>query len=152
MERNVAEQASEGPGGPDHRGRGAGRLDARPVLTGQDELRQRVEELEELLGQRITWPSLPRVRRIEWRLLGLLLRRRGVVTRESAFTVLYGDRMAEEQPSNLHIIDTHVSRLNAGRALRDLGVRVQTDRANGGYYLRQADRLALEKRIEEGDA
>jgi hypothetical protein len=60
--------------------------------------------------------------------------------------------MAEEQPSNLHIIDTHVSRLNAGRALRDLGVRVQTDRANGGYYLRQADRLALEKRIEEGDA
>ncbi len=104
-----------------------------------ERLRNRITELEGLLGMA---PILP------WRIkghgigprcyqmLGLLLKRNGVVTRDFAFSALYGNN----SDINPRVIDQHIHRLN--KRLKVFSIKIMTEPFIG-YYLLDADRLKL---------
>lgn len=71
------------------------------------------------------------------KMLGLLVRHRGVVSREFAFRVIYGGRPESEQPASMGIIDTHVCRLR--RALKPHGIKIATYKGLG-YIISSPDR------------
>lgn len=111
-----------------------------------ERLRDRIEELEELLGLTMPWPRYVRgftpIRRA---LLGLL-RRRPLVTREFAYRAIYGGRPESNQPADLRIIDQIICRLN--RVLKDHGIRIQCDNRTG-YYLAAEDKAALDQLLAD---
>lgn len=107
----------------------------------REQMQDRIEELEELLGL-----PMPRLRSIpdirstfDWRLLGLLMRRT-LVTREFAFTALYGGLPEADQPKDVRIIDQRVYRLNL--VLRRQGMHIETERFTG-YYLDEKTKTRL---------
>ena len=103
-------------------------------------LRDRVEELENLLGLRIEPPrAIPGVRGIGWKLIGLLLRH-PMVGREFAFRALYGDRPEIDQPLDLRIIDINICRLRV--ALRPYKVAIQCE-IGTGYFLDEKNKTRL---------
>jgi hypothetical protein len=87
-------------------------------------LRDRVEELEELLGADPEDGERFAVFRIPAgtgpRLLGLLLRRK-VVSREAAQVVLYGGRPENQQPS-IESLDIHIFRIRKQLRLHKIEV------------------------------
>lgn len=95
-----------------------------------EKLRERIAELEDLLGM-----APPPVYPFRWigdvpmRLLGLIIRR-GAVTREFAFRAIYGGLPESDQPKDDHVIDAHVCRLN--KHLRPLGAEIES---RYGQYL-----------------
>jgi hypothetical protein len=99
-------------------------------MTELERLRDRVAELEDLLGMAMVKPGIG-LSGLSGILLGLLIRR-SAVSREFAFRAIYGARPESEQPTNLRIIDTLVHRLKI--ALRPHGIVVSTERFTG-YYL-----------------
>jgi hypothetical protein len=102
-------------------------------------LRDRVEELEELLGLTPPVRYNLNITDLGMRLLGLLLKR-PLVVREFAFRALYGGKAESDQPKNLRIIDVIVHRLNM--ALRSYGVKIQTEYLRG-YYLSEGDKATI---------
>lgn len=96
-------------------------------------LRDRVAELEELLGMPTHPPRMfENIGEKPMRLLGLLLARRGVVTREFAFRALYGGSPECDQPARIDVINQHVARLNKHLRKRGAEIKGQYD---GGYFL-----------------
>jgi DNA-binding response OmpR family regulator len=104
-------------------------------------LRDRIEELESILGARTKHRRLTGISEIQWRLLGVLMKRQGVVSREVAFQVVYGDRQESDQPG-MRMIDTHICRIN--KRLAKFGVRIQNE-AGTGYYMKPKIRRILGK-------
>ena len=105
------------------------------------QLRDRIEELERLVGLRDETPvDLPGVGPVAKRFLGLLLTGR-LVTREHALAALYGHLAEREQPSDARVVDAHKCRINA--ALREHGIAVKCSRGQG-YYLDADGRRRLE--------
>ena len=104
-------------------------------------LRDRIEELESILGARTEHRRLTGISEIQWRLLGVLMKREGVVSREAAFQVVYGDRQEADQP-NMRMIDTHICRIN--KRLARFGARIQSE-SGSGYYMDSKIRRILGK-------
>lgn len=119
-------------------------LDQRSLLDELSQARDRIEELEQLLGMKVPKPrpfkGMPDIR---WNLLCLLVKHK-MVTREMAFSALYGGRPEADQPANLLIINTSVSRLN--RAIKP--IRIKTAR-HVGYYLEKEDRQKIKSMMGE---
>lgn len=103
-------------------------------------LKDRVAELEELLGMRLTFPKLrvKGVRQIGWPILGVLLRY-PLVSKEFIFSAVYGDRLEVDQP-NLLVIATHISRLN--KALRPYEIQIECQYGEG-YFLSEENKERL---------
>lgn len=103
-------------------------------------LRDRVEELENLLGLCIEAPRpIVGIRGIGWKLLGLLLRH-PMVGREFAFRALYGGRPESDQPADLRIIDINICRLR--RALLPYRVIIKAE-IGTGYFLDTKNKTRL---------
>lgn len=97
-------------------------------------LRERNEELEELLGMKLEEPKLFRVSKMNWRFLGLLLRADGkVISREYLYSAIYGNLPEADQPSDIRNIDQRVCRLN--RSLSVHAVRIKSDSYGHGYFI-----------------
>lgn len=105
-----------------------------------ERLKDRIEELERLLGMRLRAPRIPGLNESQWQLLGLLLRG-GVIEREYAFIALYGDRHEAEQPTNLRMVDVNVSRINRV-LMKRYGIRISTE-PRTGYYIDERSRQIL---------
>lgn len=109
-----------------------------------ERLRDRVTELEELLGladnEIYAMLGLPKLQRS---LLGLLMKR-PLVSRDTAFAAIYGDRPEASQPE-IKILDVHLSHLR-GR-LRGLGVTITT-RWGEGWYLVLEEKAKLRSLLE----
>lgn len=103
-------------------------------------LKDRVKELEWLLGLHRQWPRLPMkgIRVNGWNLMGLLLRW-PLVTHDMAYRALYGGRPESDQP-NIHIITTNIHRLR--RALEPYGITIRGEYGSG-YYLDAENRKKL---------
>ena len=109
-------------------------------------LRDRIQELEELLGMRLPQPRLgvlSTVRKTGWKILGLLLKR-GLITREYTYSALYGAKPESEQPVDPRVIDQHICRIN--KTLKLHGVRVRTE-YGVGYYIDEQSREALKSML-----
>ena len=96
-------------------------------------LKDRIRELEWLLGLRRQWPKprLKGIRVIGWQMIGLLLRW-PLVTHDVAFRAIYGGRPEADQPKNVHIITTVIHRLRI--ALRPYDIIIE-GQYGSGYYL-----------------
>lgn len=112
-----------------------------------ERLRDRVEELEALLG--VGWDDIASYRNAlrltvdQAKILGLLAKRNVTVTRDAIYTVLYGARPDCDQP-DMKIIDVHVCKLR--KPLRRVGVEIQSDWGMG-YYLLAADKRKLRDQV-----
>ena len=109
--------------------------------------RERIEELERLLGMRMPKPRsevFNGLSGLGWKLLGLLVKQ-PLVTREYAFIALYGDRSDEEQPTSLRIIDTNVTRLNKAISPH---ARIKSEPGTG-YLIDKTGRESLKALIEK---
>lgn len=102
-----------------------------------EQLRDRVAELEQLLG--IGEDHLIQIRQVikatptVCKLIGMLRKARSVMSREHLFIAIYGDRNEADQPTDLKIIDVFVSKARA--ALEPHGIEITTT-WGAGYALR----------------
>lgn len=110
-------------------------------------LRDRVEELEDLIGLRVVGPRVAGLSDMEWRMAGLLLKR-PLVSREFAFRAIYGNRPEAEQPKDIRMIDQNVCRVK--RRLKAFGITVK-NASNEGYYLDAESRTKLKELIDGQD-
>ena len=111
-----------------------------------ERLRDRVDELEELLGVRGTIPrkmfrSCPLAAE---QLIGMLLARPSI-TREAAYTALYGGRPEADQPME-KIIGTRMCQ--ARKALTPHGIAVKTVWGSG-YYMTGENKAKLRALLDE---
>lgn len=115
----------------------------------EQQLEDRIAELEHELGARPAfsmrrllgctgWPKVCDV------LLGLLLAR-DLVTREGAYTVMYGARAESEQP-NIKILDVMVVRIR--QRLRPHNISIETE-WGVGYYITPDNKAKLRALIEQ---
>ena len=114
-----------------------------------ERLRDRIEELEQVLG--VGSDDVARYRNAlgitieQAKILGLLMRRAGTVTRASIFTVLFGARPDCDQPTDDKVIDVHVCKLR--KPLRRLGVEIRPD-WGFGYFITRNEKAALRAYLE----
>lgn len=112
-------------------------------MTELERLRDRVEELEGVLGVRrediAVYRAALGITREEAKILGLVAKRNVTVTRGSIYTVLYGTRPDCDQPE-VKIIDVLVCRMR--KPLRAIGSDIRSEWGTG-YYMTQADKAAL---------
>ena len=115
-------------------------------------LRDRVDELEELVGvrQRDEW-ALP-LSAMQEKLVGLL-RKSAVVNKERAYVAMYGARPECDQPVDFKIIDTMIC--NIRKKLAPYEIEIST-KWGQGYYLSEESRTRLDafvvgKQIGGGD-
>lgn len=115
------------------------------------QLRDRVAELEELLGAKpdVNFRLMLNPEKNVWvkacgPLLGMLMKR-DMVTKDAAFTVLYGDRSDADQPAS-KIIDVIAWRLR--KACRARGVVIQTVWGEG-FRLDHHNKAKLQALIDE---
>lgn len=103
-------------------------------------LRDRVEELEELLGLRQPAPSsaMPHLTPCEFQLLGVLYRG-GLITKEFAHRAIWGDKPEGDWP-DLKIIDVFICKLR--KKFSPLGVVIHTQ-WGVGYYLTAENKALL---------
>jgi len=109
-----------------------------------ERLKDRIEELEELLGMKLEPPHKIRSKhKAFWPLVGLLLKRRRV-SREFAYRALYGGRLEADQPKSLRMIDTNIMRAN--KVLREYDIVVKAE-PGFGYFLEDEDHSALTRLV-----
>lgn len=106
------------------------------------ELRERITQLETLLGAKMAFPLSLGLSRSETVILGLLLAR-PIVNEDAAFTVLYGDRSGNPPTSNF--LSSFM--LCIRRKLDPHGVTV-SNRPGTGYFLTPENKTALRDLIE----
>jgi len=121
------------------------RMDPAPPSGELARLRDRVEELEGLLGMRIACPRPWRLTGREAQVFGLLLRH-GVCPRERIFAAIWG----YDSEVDGKIVDVTVCHLR--RKLRHLGIAIRTE-YGVGYFLepdarRRARALIAERERE----
>jgi len=111
-----------------------------------ERLRHRIDELEELLGLRSPQRPLPGFTVLEWKLLGVMLKRQAV-TREFAFRALYASRADTDQPKSSRIIDQIVHRIRV--RLMAYGSFVET--LSIGYHISPENKVRLRALIDEAN-
>jgi hypothetical protein len=110
-------------------------------------LRDRVEELEELLGM---GPSVNAkivalgFTRAEASVLGLLLKREGCVSRDFLWTALYGSRAEGDQPHD-RLVDVWI--MKCRRKLKRFKVEIVTVWGSG-WLISKDDKSRLREQIE----
>ena len=108
-------------------------------------LRDRVEELEDLIGLGADVVRPIGMSATEWRLASLLLRR-PTATREFLHRAMYGARPEVDQPTS-NIIDQTACRLN--RRFRTGGHKIQVRSQYGGvYYFTAEDKRRLRELVD----
>ncbi len=113
------------------------------IVQNKDALRDRIYELEEILG--ISAPATSEYRAlglslIQRRMLGVLMRR-DEVAREHLFCAVYGDRPEDRQPRT-GIIDVHLVAIR--KSLRASGAEI-TSLRNEGWMIKPAHKLRLKE-------
>lgn len=111
-----------------------------------DELRERVRVLEELVGIRIDVPLVFGLTAHEAVLFGLLLRR-DLVTKEMAMVGLYGDR--PDLDPEIKIIDVYICK--ARKKLKGFGVEIETVWGRG-YRLSAASKAIAQGYLDQARA
>ena len=103
-------------------------------------LRDRVEELEDLIGLRVPAPrsDMPHLTGIEYKLAGVLLRG-GIVSQEYALRAIYGARPEADHPE-VKIIDVFICELR--KKLRPFDIEIKNQFAVG-FYLDDKSRAKL---------
>jgi DNA-binding response OmpR family regulator len=101
-----------------------------------EELRDRVEELETLLGIKTKIPDAYKLSPTEQKFVGILLRRK-VANTEMLLTAIYGG-LTDRSP---HIVGVNI--MNIRRKLAPWGVTIKNQWGRG-YYLDDEARAALE--------
>lgn len=118
-------------------------------LSEEQRLRDRVEELEGILGvgksDVMAYRRVLRITPDQAKILGMLAKRTETVTKTSIFTVLYGARPDCDQPGDVRIIDVEVCKLR--KSLRLKGICLRTD-WGAGYSMSQADKAKLRSLME----
>jgi|SRR5215468_3674058 len=102
--------------------------------------RERVADLEKLLGIDDPKPLVIKVSRTERILMELLLKR-NMLTREMAWQCLYGHRPDADQPA-YRVISTIIYHLRDRLALH--GIKITTEFGTG-WYLKDEDRKKLKR-------
>ena len=127
-------------------------LDTTPIRLENERLRDRIEELEEILGVKEVDvpPSFQTVnaRRVSWRLF-CHLARRGYCNRERAMTALYSDRDPADRP-HPRIFDSMMTGIR--RFAHHHGIEITTV-YNEGWVMAapmQKKALALIERLRQG--
>jgi len=118
-----------------------------------DALRNRVEELQALLG--VGNDDVSRLLAIldatpqQCEMIGFMLRR-SVATRTAMHTVLFGARPDCDQPE-IKLIDVQMVKVR--KALEKVGVEVRTEWGSGGWAIASADKMKLRRLMAgEGDS
>src|SRR5215213_7274314 len=118
-----------------------------------DALRNRVEELQALLG--VGNDDVSRLLAIldatpqQCEMIGFMLRR-SVATRTAMHTVLFGARPDCDQPE-IKLIDVQMVKVR--KALEKVGVEVRTEWGSGGWAIASADKMKLWRLMAgEGDS
>jgi hypothetical protein len=109
-------------------------------MTTDLNFRERIADVEQLLGIDDPKPLIVKVSRTERILMELLLRR-NMLTREVAWGVLYGHRPDADQPQ-YRVISTIIHHLRS--RLSPHGVEITTEYGTG-WYLQEKDREKLEQ-------
>jgi hypothetical protein len=117
-----------------------------------DALRDRVEELQALLG--VGNDDVSRLLAVldatpqQCEMIGFMLRR-SVATRTALHTVLFGARPDCDQPE-IKLIDVQMVKVR--KALEKVGVAVRTEWGSGGWAIPAADKAKLRRLMRgEGD-
>ena len=117
-----------------------------------DALRNRVEELQSLLG--VGNDDVSRLLTVldvtpqQCEMVGFMLRR-AVATRTALHTVLFGARPDCDQPE-IKLIDIQMVKVR--KALEKVGVEVRTEWGSGGWAIPAADKAKLRRLMSrEGD-
>lgn len=106
-------------------------------------LRERVRQLETLLGSRQTIPLIFGLTAHEERLIGMLLVREHM-SRTQLLESMYGHLPAGDEPGP-KIIDVWVCKMR--QKLKPFGIKVQT-KWGSGYYLDKEGKARLQKYLE----
>jgi hypothetical protein len=107
-------------------------------------LRDRVEELEELIGLKVVGSRAAGLSVTQWLMAGLLLKR-PLISREFAFRAIYGGRPESDQPTDIRTVDQHMCRMK--RRLKAYGIVVKNT-AHEGYYLDASSRRRLKELVD----
>jgi DNA-binding response OmpR family regulator len=106
--------------------------------------RDRIEELEYLVGLPKRTLCVVHFTRTEFKIVGLLLKHE-LVTREFIWRVLYGGMPDCDQPRT-ETVDVHLTFVR--RKLRKQNISIATDHGHG-WYLTKAERAKLEALLKE---
>lgn len=112
-----------------------------------DELRERIANLEELIGLRIEVPLVFGLTTAEAKMLGVLLKRE-LVSKEMAMTALYGLRTGGAEVE-IKIIDVFVCKIRA--KLKRFGIVIETVWGRG-YLIPQASKAKVFAMLHEARA
>lgn len=122
-------------------------------MTETEQLRNRLEELQGLLG--VGNDDVSRLLTVldatpqQCEMVGFMLRR-AVATRTALHTVLFGCRPDCDQPE-MKLIDVQMVKVRA--ALKKLGIDVRTEWGSGGWAITNADKAKLRRLMAgEGEA
>ncbi len=119
----------------------------------REQLQDRIEELEELLGiDQSTTGRLRAVLKLEpmhSEILGMLMKR-GFVTRDGLYTVLYGDRPECEWPDE-KILDVQICKLRAFLKKQGHEINIVT-KWGTGWELPRAEKAKIKALIDRPDA
>lgn len=105
-----------------------------------ERLRERVRELEAVLGLRIDLPNALGLTPIETRIVGILISRE-IVSGEAIFSAVYGGKPYADQPDQ-KVVEVHLVKIR--RKLRKHGVKIKNS-YGVGYYIEKADRAKLKE-------
>ena len=112
-------------------------------MTETEQLRNRIQELEALLG--VGNDDVSRLltvldaTRQQAEIIGFILRR-AVATREAIYTVLFGCRPDCDQP-DIKLIEVQIVKIKA--ALGKIGIKIVTEWGTGGWSIKAADKAKL---------
>ena len=104
-----------------------------------ERLRDRIRELEEILGLDVELPNQLGFTPVENKIVGLLIKR-PVVSKEVLYTALYGDRLECEQP-DIKIFDVYICKLR--KKLKAMNIQIYS-RYTVGYYIDDEAKATLQ--------
>lgn len=102
-----------------------------------ERLRDRVDELEELLGIRLKLPNEFGLTPMETKYVGVLIRRE-IANRDMIFNAIYGG-LSDRDPK---IIDVHICKIRKKLAAKGFEIK---NRYGEGYYLEPEARASLKE-------
>lgn len=105
-----------------------------------ERLRDRVAELEEMLGIRFELPNALGLTPLEARIVGVLIKRE-IASRDYIYWAVYGDLPDCDQP-DIKTIEVHIVKIR--RKLAAHGISI-LNRYNVGYYVDKQTRDTLKK-------
>jgi two-component system cell cycle response regulator CtrA len=104
------------------------------VESENEQLRERIAELEGLLGMTFPYPPILGLTGSEGRMLGFLLSR-DCVTRDALMVCLYGHRPASDE-TEIKIVDVFICNLR--KKLKPFGIDIKTQWGTGYYMTKEA--------------